>query len=257
MKSLEESVVTAMDGADVELFPFLPYILQDIWEIGASPETINKIIFKYKEDYSSLEVLDLGCGKGVVSVKAAKEFNIKCYGIDAIEEFINYANEKAAEYGVVNLCLFEKGDIRLKIKELNKFDVIILGAIGPIFGDYDSTLATLSNNLTEKGIIIIDNGYIENNSDFKHPLIEKRSDILKAAEKNGMDIIEEIIHNKEDIIKEEIIIYNSLKKRCLELIERHPEKRDLFLNYIKNQEYEAEVNENKIICSTMAFRKKK
>lgn len=29
MKSIEESVVTAMDGTDAELFPFISYILQD------------------------------------------------------------------------------------------------------------------------------------------------------------------------------------------------------------------------------------
>lgn len=31
MKSLEESVVTAMDGTDSGLFPFSPYILQYLW----------------------------------------------------------------------------------------------------------------------------------------------------------------------------------------------------------------------------------
>jgi len=31
IKSIEESVVTAMDGTSDELFPFLPYILQDLW----------------------------------------------------------------------------------------------------------------------------------------------------------------------------------------------------------------------------------
>lgn len=42
MKTIEESVVTAMDGPDKELFPFIPYILQDLWEIGADPEVILK-----------------------------------------------------------------------------------------------------------------------------------------------------------------------------------------------------------------------
>lgn len=46
MKSIEESVVIAMDGSDKELFPFLPYIFQDIWEIGADPDAIIKLIKK-------------------------------------------------------------------------------------------------------------------------------------------------------------------------------------------------------------------
>ncbi|MBU4451076.1 MAG: methyltransferase domain-containing protein, partial [Actinobacteria bacterium] len=91
MKTLEESVVTAMDGSDSGLFPFSPYILQDLWEIGASPEVIIELVRKHTNNYYSLSILDLGCGKGAVSIKLAKEFNCTCLGIDAIKEFINEA----------------------------------------------------------------------------------------------------------------------------------------------------------------------
>jgi len=33
-KSLKASVITAMDGTDIGLFPFLPYIFQDLSKIG-------------------------------------------------------------------------------------------------------------------------------------------------------------------------------------------------------------------------------
>ena len=74
--SLEECVVTAMDGSDKELFPFLPYILQDTWEIGADPEIIISLIQKHMHDFSNMNVLDLGCGKGAVSVMLANK--LKC-----------------------------------------------------------------------------------------------------------------------------------------------------------------------------------
>ncbi len=44
MKTIEESVVIAMDGAESNLFPYLPYILRDLWEIGSSPEVIIELI---------------------------------------------------------------------------------------------------------------------------------------------------------------------------------------------------------------------
>ena len=66
MKSLEESVVIAMDGSDPELFPFLPYIMQDLWEIGSDPETIIRLIRKHADKPAGMKVLDLGCGKGAV-----------------------------------------------------------------------------------------------------------------------------------------------------------------------------------------------
>ena len=135
MKSLQESVVTAMDGSDVELFPFLPYILQDLWEIGTSPQVIMDLVRKHAENHSNLRVLDLGCGKGAVSIKLAKEFNCQCHGIDAVKEFIGEANEKAGEFGVDHLCQFAVADLRETIKALSRFDIIILGSIGPVFGE--------------------------------------------------------------------------------------------------------------------------
>ena len=255
MKSIEESVVTAIDGSESELFPYLPYILQDIWEIGASPEVIIDLVQKHAKEHSKLKVLDLGCGKGAVSIKLAEKINCNCYGIDAIKEFINEANAKAIEYKVDSLCKFEVSDIRIKVQELSNFDVIILGAIGSVFGDYYSTLTTISKCLNQNGIIIIDDGYIENDSDYTHPLMQKKGIILKQIKDSGMQFIDEIIIKEEEIKDSDDYIFENLKKRCNELIEKHPDKSRLFENYIKKQEEENDVLETKVVCSTMVIRK--
>ena len=59
IKTLEESIIFAMDGTDTNIIKYLPCILQDFWEIGSSYEEIIKIIKKYKTNYSSLNVLDV------------------------------------------------------------------------------------------------------------------------------------------------------------------------------------------------------
>ena len=79
MRSIEECVVLVMDGSDKELFPFLPYILQDIWEIGADPNTIINIIRRHYKHHTCLNIIDLGCGKGAVSVKLSAALGCKCH----------------------------------------------------------------------------------------------------------------------------------------------------------------------------------
>ena len=65
-----------------------------------------------------------------------------------------------------HLCEFEKGDIRERGKDLQGYDVIILGSIGPVFGDFHTTLTILSKCIHENGIFIIDEGYMDDNSPF-------------------------------------------------------------------------------------------
>jgi cyclopropane fatty-acyl-phospholipid synthase-like methyltransferase len=255
MKSLEDCVVTAMDGSDRGLFPYFPYILQDLWEIGADPDVIISLITKHAKAFPNLHVLDLGCGKGAVSIRIAQKLNCRCYGIDAIPEFIDEAYKKAVEYRVDHLCKFEINDIRERIKTLPCFDIIILGSIGPVFGDYQATLTALSNCLAMNGLFIIDDGYIENNSDFTHTLIQKQETVHRQIRASGMQLVDEWVMDKNEIKDSDDYIFNHLNKRCSELIDRYPDKRRLFENYIKKQEEENGVLENKVICSAMVIKR--
>jgi len=254
-KTLEESIIRAMDGTDPELVPFLPYILQDSWEIGSDPNTMIDLVRKHTRDHADLRILDLGCGKGAVSVKIAEEFKCECLGIDAIKEFIDEADRKAKEHGVERLCRFEAGDIRERVKSLQGFDVIILGSIGPVLGDYSQTLGSLKDCVKGNGIIIIDDGYITNDSDYVHPLVQKQDVVYRQIIDSGMKLIDEVVFDKDYITASDDAIYESLKKRCLELIEQFPGKATLFTDYMKRQEEENVVLEEKIVCAAMVIRR--
>lgn len=256
MKTLEEIVVTTMDGSDKELFPYLAYILQDLWAIGTDPNIIIRLIRNHFGKRADLKILDLGCGKGAVSVKVADSLGYNCYGIDAIPEFISYAQKKADEFKVAHLCAFEVGDIREKVKTLANYDIIILGAIGPVFGDYLATLVTLSPSLGKNGIFLIDDGYIENNSNYKHSTIQKQETIIEQIDLAGMQLIENVIIQKKAIRDTNEDIFKKLKNRCEELINTHPDKKDLFTKYIESQIEENQRLENKLVCSTMVIEKK-
>ena len=146
-KTLEESVLAALDGTEIGLLKYLPYILQDSWELGTSADEIIPIIKKYKINYSNLNIFDLGSGKGAISIKIASELKCKCFGIDGMDDFVIFSKNKAREYFVNDLCTFETNDIRTRIKTLGKYDIILSMAIGPVFGNYYDTLTQFSIHL--------------------------------------------------------------------------------------------------------------
>jgi 2-polyprenyl-3-methyl-5-hydroxy-6-metoxy-1,4-benzoquinol methylase len=77
------------------MLPYIPYLLQDLWALGSSVEIILKVI-KELELPKSAKVLDLGCGKGAVSIQIASRFGFHVTGIDAMEHFfrIRFGNQK-------------------------------------------------------------------------------------------------------------------------------------------------------------------
>ncbi len=257
MKTLQETVVSAMDGTDPDLFEFLPYILQDIWEIGSDPQAMIKLADSYAANKQRMKVLDLGCGKGAVSVILSRHFGCQVLGIDAIPEFIEFAKVKAKEYGVDGLCNFWVGDIRTEVHRLKGFDLVILGAIGPVLGNYKETFFVIEKALKADGIVLIDDSFIERNCDFSHPLVLTKDQLMEQTSSAGFELLEILPCSAEAVFESENAILNSLEIRCRELIELHPDKAYLFENYMARQREETDVNINKVTCATMAFKRKR
>lgn len=123
---VQQKLIEAMDGDDTALIPFLPYILQDLWEIGSSPE--DMIALLDQAGVKPKTILDLGFGKGPVAVKLSKHFDSHAKGIDLLEDFILYAKEKAQEYQAD--CEFHVGDINVAVAIEKNHDLVIYGAVG-------------------------------------------------------------------------------------------------------------------------------
>jgi len=262
-KTLEECIISVMELTDKALVKYLPYIFQDHWELGTSSEEIIEIIKKYKTNYSNLNILDLGSGKGAVSIKIASELGCRCFGIDGINDFVTFSNNKAMEYSVNNICTFETDDLRNRIKTLEKYDIILLMAIGPILGNYYETLTQLSSHLNNDGLIIIDDGYIENdckkdypNKDYPNVLREK--EINEQVNKAEMEIIGKITINEISGTEEKYDIdFKNIQMRCMELVEKYSENKELFLSYVERQKREYEILSNEIVPAIFVIKKLK
>jgi len=256
-RTIEESIITALDGTNINLLKYIPYILQDFWEIGTPSEEIIKIIKKYKYNYSNLNVLDLGSGKGAVSIKIASELKCKCFGIDAMEDFVFFSNNKAKEFSVNNICTFEVNDIRIRINTLEKYDIIILGAIGPVLGNYYETLLQLRPHLNEDGLIIINDAYAEDNCNKDYPNIIRKNDLMNQINNAEMELIDKITNDEISGVNEEYENeFQNLYKRCMELIKKFPDNKKLFLEFIEKQKEEYEILSNEIISAILVIKEK-
>jgi hypothetical protein len=80
------------------------------------PRFDGDVIRRYISISDNTRILDLACGKGVVTVKVAQKLRVKVKGVDLMPEFIEYAMKKAKEFDVEGFCEFALGDINEAVK---------------------------------------------------------------------------------------------------------------------------------------------
>ena len=68
----KEKLARSLSWETIDLLPFLPYLLQDFWELGSDPGVMAELIHRYVHPSEKTRILDLACGKGAVSVKVAQ-----------------------------------------------------------------------------------------------------------------------------------------------------------------------------------------
>lgn len=255
MESLQTSVVRSLDGTSDALFPYLPYLLQDITEIGTPAANVLELIRKCGLDNrSDLSVLDLGCGKGSVSLALAAHFGWHSTGLDAVPEFIREANHQAARSNLQDKCRFITADIRVDHQVCYHHDLVVLGAIGPVLGDFEATIKTVSRYLKSGGYIMIDDGYIPDDSSYANPLYVRKSEFLSLITKNGFELTGESIVKEEELRIMNEDMFKKIEHRAHELKKLYPQHKNLFKSYCSQQKKEIDVIENKLICGVFLLK---
>lgn len=254
MKSVKESVTDSLDGGDIRLYPYLPYLLQDYLAFGTNPDMVNQMVRSSFSNPDRLRILDLGCGKGAVMVKLAKEFGCRTHGIDAVPEFIHDAKQYARQMGVEAQCHFQVDDIRTSISRLANFDLVILGSIGPVLGAIGETLSKLRQCLVPNGHIIIDDGYIPEGSNCTHSKCITQSQFFEQIQKAGFSVVSEQIVDSNYISEMNKQMLSAIKRRAAELIATKPHLASVFEEYIQDQQQEGEAMEE-LACSMLLLQR--
>jgi len=254
----EQKLAASLTAETTELLPYLPYLLQDIWELGSSPRDIIDLI-RENIDVTDARVIDLGCGKGAVSVSLCHELGIRAKGLDLLPEFIEEARNKANEYAVEHLCEFQVQDINESVKAEHGYDIAILGAVGDVLGKPAETLRKLKSVVREKGYIIIDEAYLNGDQadvkylNYEYLTLTEWESLFKELNLELMGTTE-----SDDCADESINNYNNkmIRQRADELSEKFPDKSRIFEGYVKSQEMECDDLEYTVVGVTWLLRAK-
>lgn len=248
MPTVEEKLAKSLTAESIELIPHLPYLLQDLWEIGSSPMDMLDMIREHIQVTEQTRVLDLACGKGAVSVHLAKELGCKVKGMDLIPEFIDFAKNKAHEHTVAELCDFVVGDITKAINIEKGYDIVILGAVGDVLGTPEETIRKLKNTIRPAGYLLIDDAYGKEDLEADYYTKEEWSSFL---EKTMVRLLDERMIDDDELTELNQEQQALIVKRVNELKKKYPEKSHLFDSYISSQQAECDELENEISGVTM------
>lgn len=253
-----KALARSLTAETTELLPFLPYLLQDLWELGSAPDEIAGLVRRHVAGPGPLRVLDLACGKGAVSVRLAREFGAEVTGVDLMPEFIAHARLMAKGHGVSELCRFMEGDAGEAVERERGYDLTIFGAAGDILGGPGETVARLSRTVRPDGHLIIDDAYARDGATVPmgpggdpYPTYGMW---LAAFERAEAALVEAIF--ADDAAMERTNERNNrlIAARARELMLLHPEKQDLFAGYIQSQLDECSDLEETIVAVTWLLR---
>ena len=127
----EQSIADSLE-VDRQLLPYVSFLLQDLWALGSSVDYINDIVGSLNLPPTRTKLLDLGCGKGAVSIQIASKLGFTVVGVDRMTPFLEDAQNKAIEYHVSHLCEFINQDIMEFVSVEHGFDLVILASLGGI-----------------------------------------------------------------------------------------------------------------------------
>jgi ubiquinone/menaquinone biosynthesis C-methylase UbiE len=243
----QQSVADSLE-AEKKLLPYMPYLLQDLWALGSAVDKILDLLSTLPLSSDTAKVLDLGCGKGAVSVQIASKFGFDVVGIDAMPEFLKDAHKKASEYQVSDLCTFIEQDILTYVIDKHNFDIVILASLGGILGSNRDTIKKLRTQARPGGYIVIDDGYLKKREFLNKKRYRHYRNYEKTVEELTIfsDRLVTKIPTTEGSIKINDEYLKVIENRTIELIDQYPELEKDLNNYLDLQRKECYILNNKI-----------
>ena len=186
--------------------------------------------------------------EGAVSIQVTRAFGCRVKGVDILPAFIDYATEKAAEYGVAHLCDFHAQDVNVTVEREKDYNVVILRATGDILGEPQVMLRKLKGMIRAGGWILIDDAYC---ADGREGLYHTRDQWMRYFQDAGVRLAAEIPADSQAMTEDNICQQASIVRRAEELKSAYPDMAPMFDEYIRSQQAECDEIASELACVTL------
>lgn len=254
MENINKDFLDSLDLLDKEMEKHIPYVLQDLWELGSIPEYVHKLIDKNVSKKDIKTIIDFGCGKGAVLIYLASKFDFNGLGIDIVPEFIKSAIQYSIENSVDNRIDFKTDDILKRISRNEKYDIMIYGYDSEILGDVYNSISQLQNSISDSGYLILEIAFTPDEKERIEGLPTEK-ELLEQLDKSDLKTIDNIFWDTNKIRTINDQNNNHINKRIQELKKIYPGQTRIFERYMSNQIDECKLIENEVICSTWLMKK--
>ena len=136
------------------------------------------------------DVLDIGTGSGCIACSVAKQTNATVLGVDISSDALRIALDNVTKLGINNKAVFRKSNLFDKIRDDEKFDVIISN---PPYIPYGTKLEPEVRHEPQNALFAHENGL-----EFYRKIIEKAPQYLKQG---GYLMFELGINESKDVKK--------------------------------------------------------
>jgi cyclopropane fatty-acyl-phospholipid synthase-like methyltransferase len=244
MDENEKSIIESLSGSDYKIMEHLPFLLQDLWELGGGSDRILTLLDRNQLSINSeTKFLELCCGKGALLFNIIKKYNCLAKGIDLFDSFIKDAIIYSKTHELQDHLEFEVMNISDAVNHLTGYDFVIYGSDTEILGTEIETLKKVSNCAKHGGFIIYVT--IGNNLD----------EIEKTINDTELLLVDKVIADKKELIKENKTNYEKISNRANELISQQPNLEEVLESYLSSQREEAEELENDFVLTTLLLQK--
>ena len=253
MSALSDEALAAFFQVDPTILHLVPDLLADVWALGSDPEQIVRQL-QAAGLAPAARVLDLGCGKGAVSLAVAEAFAATVDGSDAFAPFVADAARRAEAVGLGQACRFRCEDLSTTAATARDYDAVLYISVGSVFGGPRDTVAALRRTIRPGGLIVLDDGYRVSDDDdvaflgCKYML--SRHATIAGITAFGDRLVGERLILPEDLSAQNRAIMDVIEARADTLATRFPQHASALATYVARERAECEALDNRVQCVT-------